>query len=243
MCLTRVLIILIIAPCNNLNCGNNTDTCSQGICQCGDNPGLVCSAETEYPFCFNGECACTKTIGEFEPGDGTTQGSCKSASGKCHMDGRCTECTLASHCSGLSDTCVNGKCKCGNQAPCNPTKSNRCSSGVCYCGDNQSCMISNHFDKNGVDPRNNSYPGLQRTRSEVCEKITEFYNPRFIPNHPQLLQTTNGVTTTNGFEYDDLKGKESGTFQCLGKDRVVFEGPNKFYENEIKITIINVYKY
>ena len=79
------------------------------------------------------------------------------------------------------------------------------------------CPTTDEYYEDQVDPRNNTIPGLQRSKDEVCEKITEFYNPKFIPNSPLAINVTypNG-TITYAFEYDDTKGKHTGTYQCLG---------------------------
>ena len=207
----------IVAPCNNVQCGNHTDTCFRGICQCGNNPGLICNSDSGYPYCIDGSCGCTKTLGLFELGDGTTQGSCQSATAKCHLDGTCSECNLDSHCFGLSDTCTNGKCGCGSSSACDSTKSSACTNGVCKCGDQDSCPTSDMYFESLTDPRDNSVPGLQRSKNEICELVTEFYNPKFIPNSPLANNGTNSDgSILYAFEYDDQKGKNTGTYQCLG---------------------------
>ena len=213
-----IIIEITISGGCNVECGNGTDTCYQGVCQCGNNPGLVCSTDTGFPLCSDGQCVCTKTLGKFEPGDGSTRGSCLSVTDKCHLDGSCDECLFDSHCYGLSDSCKSGKCKCGDDPPCNSIKSNICTGGICYCGTEAGgCHIEDQFYSNLTDPRNNTVPGLQRSKDEICEKVTEYYNPNFIPNHPLMVNGThpNG-TTIYAFDYDDQKGKHTGTYQCLG---------------------------
>ena len=211
--------ISIIAPCNNINCGNGTDTCVRGVCTCGKYVGLVCDDNTEFPYCLDGNCACTKSIGVFEAGDGTTRGSCESLSHKCYPDGRCRECMLSSECSSLSDTCINGKCRCGNNSPCNPAKSNICISGVCYCGTEENgCHTEDKYYPDQIDPKNPTVLGLQRSKNEVCEKISEFYNPSFIPDDERMSNGMNEDGTTKyEIEYDDDKGKYIGEYKCLGK--------------------------
>ena len=179
----------------------------------------MCSANSKFPYCLEGTCVCSKTAGLFERGDGTTQGSCKLASDKCHFDGKCDECLFASHCNGLTDTCTNGKCKCGTSPPCQASKSSSCSDGICKCGDGDACVTYDAFDTAGTDPRDNSVPGLQRTKDEVCEKITKYYNPKFVLNHPLMVNGTdaNGMSTY-AIDYDDTKGRNTGTYQCLGKE-------------------------
>jgi len=212
-----------------MKCENNTDTCVSGSCQCGDNPGLVCNVDGQLPFCQNGQCACSKTVGSFEPGDGTTRGSCDSPTHKCHLNGQCSECSLASHCSGLTDSCINGLCKCGNSGPCNPLKSNTCTNGVCYCGTKSGgCSTIDYFDAAGSDPRTDfnrltgastGATGLQHIKEEVCEEITEYYNPRYIKNHYLMVNSTDSNNQPSGYatEYDDMKGSQGvGTYQCLG---------------------------
>ena len=53
--------------------------------------------------------------------------------------------------------------------------------------------------------------------------ITEFYNPKFINNHPLMLNGTdaNGMNTY-AIDYDDTKGQYTGTYQCLGKDELLY---------------------
>ena len=156
-------------------------------------------------------------MGKYEPGDGTTQGSCKSSLEKCHLDGQCSGCKFDSDCSGLSDTCKNGKCGCGDSPPCNALKNNICTNGVCYCGtESGGCHIEDKFYPTETDPRDNTL-GLQRSKNEVCEKVTEYYNPKFIPNHPIMLNgTSSNSATVYALDYDDGKGKHTGTYQCLG---------------------------
>ena len=82
-----------------------------------------------------------------------------------------------------------------------------------------------------LDPRDGSF-GVQRTDQEVCEKITKYYNPLFVPMHPKMKMTgSDGNTFVNtGFnedstpesyilEYDDQKGCTSniGKYMCLGE--------------------------
>ena len=51
--------------------------------------------------------------------------------------------------------------------------------------------------------------------SEVCEKITEYYNPFYVGN----LQ--NSATPIDNI-CDDEKGKYVGTYQCLGNIAIVW---------------------
>ena len=178
---------------------------------------MVCNLDGQLPYCLNGQCACTKSAGLFERGDGTTQGSCNSPSDKCHFNGQCGECELSSHCYGLTDTCSGGRCMCGSSGPCNPLKSNSCTNGNCYCGTEiGGCHTADKYYSDQVDPRTNAM-GLQRTGEEICELITEYYNPKYISNHPLMK---NGVddkmNPTYATEYNDDKGSHVGTYQCLG---------------------------
>ena len=154
----------------------------------------------------------------FEAGDGNTRGSCKSLSHKCYPDGGCSECKISSDCSRLSDTCTNGKCRCGSNLPCNPIKSNICTNGVCYCGiEENGCHTEDKYYPDKLDPKNPSVLGLQRSKNEVCEKISDYYNPKFIPNHPLMVNGLNEDGTTKyEIDYADNKGNYTGTYQCLG---------------------------
>ena len=68
-----------------------------------------------------------------------------------------------------------------------------------------------------MDPRNNTVPGLQRSKNEICEQVTAYYNPNFIPNHPLMINgTDSNGNTAYALDYDDQKGKHTGTYQCLG---------------------------
>ena len=88
----------------------------------------------------------------------------------------------------------------------------------------------------GTDPRDGSF-GIQRTDQEVCEKITEYYNPLFVPKHP-LMKMTGGdgnmvfidtefeeeSTSSYILEYDDKKGCRNniGKYMCLGMSEWIF---------------------
>ena len=210
----------ISAPCSNVICENNTDTCKAGVCQCGNAGGFKCDVSSELPLCYSGVCSCSKNVGTFEIGDGTTQGSCLSSKHKCQVSGRCVECVSDSQCSGLSDTCRNNKCVCGNGAACNPTKSSQCTDGVCKCGTNPECASSEYIEilptcstnsvlscYDNIFPNNTHICLLPRSSSEVCELISDKYNPIYIPGNAA------GAT----LKCDDNKGKFHQTHQCLGK--------------------------
>ena len=209
------------APCENVVCKNTTDTCSLGTCHCGESHNLKCNPSSEFPLCFTGACVCSKTKGLFIKGDGTTQGSCHSRNHKCQSNGLCLECTESSQCSGLSDTCKDFKCGCGDIGfQCNSTISNLCSNGQCWCGRNPQCSqtvsvvsddsldcASDHCD---YDPSSKNCMNV-RTDQEVCEKITSKYNPLYVP---QKIMTTGGE---NALICDDRRGKHLGEYMCLGK--------------------------
>ena len=42
-------------------------------------------------------------------------------------------------CSGLTDTCDAGTCKCGSSSACSTSVATRCLSGVCKCGQANQC--------------------------------------------------------------------------------------------------------
>ena len=159
----------------------------------------------------------------YEIGDGNTQGSCTSSLHKCQSDGMCAECTYDSECTGLSNKCVKRICVCGDASgrPCNSTISNVCDSGVCMCGDNPECgqtlqdIVIRQYGEDGCDEYkcsfDRSYSTCKQSRgSEVCEKITTFYNPLYIEGE------FGSDGTPLNFTCDDEKGKYLGTYQCLG---------------------------
>ena len=193
---------------------------------------MTCDLTSEFPFCSDGSCSCTKTRGEFEKGDGTTTGSCTTTLHKCQANGRCTECQFDSQCTGLSNKCIAGKCSCGDLGPCNATRSNICveegGTSVCKCGTGDQCpseiFLEQDTDcgKAGGDFFNSnnkcSYNVFTRecfvTRSpqEVCEKVTEFYNPFF--REIYFIEDQNG--NEKPLNCDDNIGKNTGEYKCLG---------------------------
>ena len=222
------------APCNNIICENTTDTCYKGVCQCGQNIGVVCNLESEFPFCKDEQCSCSKGESIFEAGDGTTQGSCSSPLAKCQADGRCKECSHSGQCAsttnGLTDTCLNSRCVCGTEEdakPCNETRSNHCIRGICMCGLNQECSQTNHITE--LDDCDESKCGntavsgicgckfendvckIPRSDQEVCQQITQYYNPLFIKG--ELMYENETVMLC-----DDIIGKREniGKYFCLG---------------------------
>ena len=213
----------ILDPCETLDCANATDTCREGKCYCGNSSNLHCDARSQFPLCSEGSCICSKSKKGYEIGDGNTQGSCTSSLHKCQSDGMCAECTYDSECTGLSNKCVKRICVCGDASgrPCNSTISNVCDSGVCMCGDNPECgqtlqdIVIRQYGEDGCDEYkcsfDRSYSTCKQSRgSEVCEKITTFYNPLYIEGE------FGSDGTPLNFTCDDEKGKYLGTYQCLG---------------------------
>merc|ERR1711994_5379 len=61
---------------------------------------------------------------------------CSGTTNTC-IDGIC-RCGSSDACSGASDTCDRGICKCGSSSACSGT-TDRCDSGTCKCGSNAEC--------------------------------------------------------------------------------------------------------
>ena len=72
--------------------------------------------------------------------------------GECNTDGDCTGSTdtcnagickcgqTGDACSTLTDTCNSGSCQCGSQqSSCNPKTADMCSDGECKCGNTVAC--------------------------------------------------------------------------------------------------------
>ena len=59
-----------------------------------------------------------------------------------------------------------------------------------------------------------NYCKIQRSPQEVCEKITEFYNPLYVKG---AIETEGGAPDDVNVPCDDGKGKYVGEYQCLGK--------------------------
>ena len=109
---------------------------------------MTCDANSEFPFCSDGTCSCTKTKGKFEKGDGTTTGSCSTTLHKCQENGRCLECQYDSQCTGLSNKCISGTCSCGDLGhSCNETRSNACLNGQCKCGYGDQCASEMYLEE------------------------------------------------------------------------------------------------
>ena len=191
-------------------------------------------------MCSEGDCVCSKTKGKYVVGDGTTQGSCTSSAHKCQSDGTCVECLYDSECAvlvdgrQLSDKCVLNKCVCGTSgSSCNATRSNLCTNGVCMCGTNLQCANELKIED---DPNCNLAPTtqeefdelqnvcsynkndnnckIQRSPQEVCEKITEYYNPLYVKGE---IKSEGGAPDDVNIPCDDGKGKYLGEYHCLGK--------------------------
>ena len=217
------ILNLFSDPCEILNCVNTTNTCRNGKCYCGTSTSLVCDASSQYPFCSEGSCICSKEKKQYDIGDGTTQGSCTSSLHKCQSDGKCVECINDSECTGLSNKCANGACVCGGlSGPCNSTRSNICNfNGECMCGENPECYTTlqaikiRYYGEEGCDQSKCSWEYLSETCTqqrgvEVCEKITKYYNPLYLEGE------LDADSKPLDFTCDDEKGKYLGTYQCLG---------------------------
>ena len=91
------------------------------------------------------------------------------------------------------------------------------------CGTNPQCSSTNYLDTTETDPRDNpnnnadyatnNILGVQHRETEVCELITEYYDPLYVLNHPLMKNEDNNQYILT---YDDGKGKHLGTYQCLG---------------------------
>ena len=207
---------------------------------------LVCNNGSQFPVCHNGSCVCSKALGLFERGDGTSQGSCESILHKCQSDGQCNECINDSQCTGLSNRCINNICVCGELSqPCNSTVSNECKNGTCMCGYNPQCSQKLQDVVNiavGDSDCNNSkcsytssivpqrgvvYSCKVQRGPEVCEKITRYYNPLYAGK----VKNSDGTPADNAC--DDEKGQYLGTYQCLGN--TIDISPAWIYIDIIKI--------
>ena len=225
---------MISAPCSQLICKNTTDTCHNGKCQCGENLDFVCSHDSQFPLCSEGQCMCSKIKGLFQKGDGSTQGSCDSRSHKCHSNGICAECITSAECSGLTDTCVGFKCSCGTGGPCNSTRSNHCVDGSCMCGTISACsqkqemvpLANCNQDTCEGTLGTRGYCGchwditsnscmVPRSDQEVCTQITKFYNPLFIKGR-LTYYNPDTKSQEDVLECDDIIGGQVGEYHCLG---------------------------
>ena len=110
-------------------------------------------------------------------------------------------------------------CHCGSKAKCSG-RTDKCQNGVCKCGRNDECyttlqaLTSRRDGQDECDKFKCSYDKKsgtckQQRGSEVCEKITRYYNPLYLEG-----KTKDG--TPLDFTCDDEKGKYLGTYQCLG---------------------------
>ena len=216
-----------------MECKDDTDTCTEGVCECGSGTSLVCDAKSEFPLCSNSTCACSKVKRKYEKGDGTSQGSCKSNLHKCQSDGTCAQCIYDTQCTGLSNKCLNGICVCGDSsAPCDATFNSLCNSaignGKCMCGANPECFKKvQDVETKGIgvklvqigadcDKTKCSFDKLLKTQCkiqrgpEACELITKYYNPLYLEGK------SDDNDNPLDFSCDDDKGKHVGTYQCLG---------------------------
>jgi hypothetical protein len=75
-------------------------------------------------------------------------------------------------CQGLSNKCVNGVCKCGDNPACNPATSNACVQDTCKCGDTRSCdpATSNKCEGGACKCGNN--PPCDPQISDNCSQDT-----------------------------------------------------------------------
>ena len=196
---------------------------------------LVCNISSQFPVCHNDSCICSKALGLFERGDGTSQGSCESSQHKCQSDGQCNECINDSQCTGLSNNCFNNICVCGESSQaCDSTLSNECRNDTCMCGDKPQCsqivqdVVSIADGAPDCDSSKCSYyspPPITNILTgqttvahsckvqrgpELCEKITRNYNPLYAG------KAVNSNRSSSDNACDDGKGKYLGTYQCLG---------------------------
>ena len=90
------------------------------------------------------------------------------------------------------------------------------------CGENAECHTTlqdieiRNIDNDGCDQFKCSFDrdtsNCKRHRGpEVCEKITQYYNPLYLD-----AEVDDSSSTPHNFPCDDEKGKYVGTYQCLG---------------------------
>ena len=90
------------------------------------------------------------------------------------------------------------------------------------CGKNAECYTTlqdieiRNDDEGGCDQFKCSFEKVSSTCKrqrgpEVCEKVTQYYNPLYLER-----QVEGSNKNPQGFTCDDEKGKYVGTFQCLG---------------------------
>jgi len=112
---------------------------------------------------------------------------------------------------------------------CNQTRSNHCINGICMCGSNTACSQTNHITElancneddcgntpsNGIcgckwEPSSGSCK-IARTDKEVCQQITQFYNPLYIKD--ALMHDGENIILC-----DDIIGKKEniGQYFCMG---------------------------
>ena len=94
------------------------------------------------------------------------------------------------------------------------------------CGGNAECYTSlqdietRKYGEGGCDQLKCSFEKVfstcKRQRGpEVCEKITQYYNPLYLERQ---IDDSSSTPTTPDFTCDDEKGKYVGTYQCLGNN-------------------------
>ena len=90
------------------------------------------------------------------------------------------------------------------------------------CGENAECYTTiqdieiRNDDEGGCDQFKCSFERVSATCKrqrgpEVCEKITQYYNPLYLD-----AEVDDSSSTPLNFPCDDEKGKYVGTYQCLG---------------------------
>ena len=70
------------------NCTNPAPANGGANCPGPEKESQSCSTAAK-PICHSGVCACEKTVGMADIGDGTTQGSCIGSMQACYKDGSC----------------------------------------------------------------------------------------------------------------------------------------------------------
>jgi hypothetical protein len=141
---------------DELACTGKSHRCDNGVCKCGARDG---PCGDSFDSCVDGKCVCKGALATV---------SCTAAADTCEKSAIsiACKCGASAACSGQSDMCVNGGCKCGagtkpcdasfegctdGQCVCRGTSCDRLSVGVCYlneltstkeclCGDFPPCL-------------------------------------------------------------------------------------------------------
>jgi hypothetical protein len=141
-------------PCkSDKDCTDKNMLCDQSLGRC-----KFCLVHSDCPaiyHCKNGDCVldiCAQTQSICinngvarcnSVGDGYgTPSPCGKL--KCFQSGltaRCDKWICSPPCTGITDTCDQGRCKCGSSPPCSGN-SNTCTSGTCRCGSSPACIGS-----------------------------------------------------------------------------------------------------